>query len=33
MEEVNAAFMKALSPQEAGEFRRLIHTLRNQALR
>jgi DNA-binding MarR family transcriptional regulator len=33
MEEVNADFMKALSPQEAGEFRRLIHTLRNQALR
>jgi DNA-binding MarR family transcriptional regulator len=33
MEEANADFLKALTPQESGELRRLINTLRNQSLR
>jgi DNA-binding MarR family transcriptional regulator len=33
MEEANADFLKAFTPQEVGELRRLINTLRNQSLR
>jgi len=33
MEEANADFLKALTPQEVGELSRLINTLRNQSLR
>jgi DNA-binding MarR family transcriptional regulator len=33
MEEANADFLKAFTPQESGELRRLINTLRNQSLR
>jgi DNA-binding MarR family transcriptional regulator len=33
MEEANTDFLKAFTPQESGELRRLINTLRNQFLR
>jgi DNA-binding MarR family transcriptional regulator len=33
MEEANTDFLKAFNPQESGELRRLINTLRNQFLR